>query len=362
MTSEEKIPVPLSDLPEVPASDGMFVFASKTNPDGTFESGKLSVQKIKEEAQKKRGYFNTYESLIAKHPNPSEGETATVGTPFPGTVYDVVDGAWHNTGVVPSADSIPINDYMLNGGSSKTGAQLDTEIAQTGIRLQYGTNRLNPNYANGYNKGLDINGNIIASTGWYVTPPIRWDGESSLLCQRYRMSCQYDAAGKFVAGSYNVTSSGSTELNITVNKVSEAVYMRMMLPMSNKDISMIVKGNVMPSTYEPFKQIVSTDLNGGTTEFIPNISIDEKLQQWILGESFKITSTPTYTDGLLNTPITVQYPDGGTGSVTVVRNPNSYVTSIEGTHTESNRKITITLTRDISGNVLTQNITFQNIT
>lgn len=128
MTSEEKIPVPLSDLPEVPASDGVFVFASKTNPDGTFESGKLSVQKIKEEAQKKRGYFNTYESLIAKHPNPSEGETATAGTPFPGTVYDVVDGAWHNTGVVPSADSIPINDYMLNGGSTRTGAQLDNDI------------------------------------------------------------------------------------------------------------------------------------------------------------------------------------------------------------------------------------------
>lgn len=130
MTSEEKIPVPLSDLPEVPASDDMFIFASKTNPDGTFESGKLSVQKIKEEAQKKRGYFNTYESLIAKHPNPSEGETATAGTPFPGTVYDVVAGAWHNTGVVPSTDSIPINDYLLNGGSTKTGAQLENSINQ----------------------------------------------------------------------------------------------------------------------------------------------------------------------------------------------------------------------------------------
>lgn len=135
MTSEEKIPVPLSDLPEVPASDGMFVFASKTNPDGTFESGKLSVRKIKEEAQKKRGYFNTYESLIAKHPNPSEGETATAGTPFPGTVYDVVAGAWHNTGVVPSTDSIPINDYLLNGGSTKTGSQLDANINVNNLAL-----------------------------------------------------------------------------------------------------------------------------------------------------------------------------------------------------------------------------------
>lgn len=321
-------------------------------------------------------YYNTSADLNTLRPNPSNGEQAWVGTPYPGRVWNVVDGVWTDTTVVPDVNTVDLSGYLPTGGTTKTGAQLDaeitqldtdiekldTEFTQNGIKLQYGTNRLNPNYTDGFNKGLDTNGNIIASTGWYVTPPIRWDGETSLLCQRYRLSCQYDAAGKFVAGSYNITSSGSTELNITVNKASGAVYMRMMLPMTNKDISMIVTGTVMPSPYVPFKQVVSTDLNGGATVFIPNISIDEKLQQWILGESFKLTSTPTYTDGLLNTPITVQYPDGGTGSVTVVRNPDSYVTSIEGTHTEGNRKITITLTRDISGNVLTQNITFQNIT
>ena len=220
---------------------------------------------------------DTYALLLTTYPTPDIGWRVLV------RADETYEGKatlrqWNGSLWVNLETPVYEDDIMLSGGSSKTGAQLDTEIAQTGIKLQYGTNRLNPNYANGYNKGLDTNGNIIASTGWYVTPLIRWDGESSLLCQRYRMSCQYDASGKFVSGSYNITSSGSTELNITVNKASGAVYMRMMLPMANKDISMIVTGTVMPSPYVPFKQVVSTDLNAGTTVFEPNVSIDEKLQ------------------------------------------------------------------------------------
>lgn len=357
-------------IPQLPTEDSPVGFEAIGYKSGRTSKVPLDTLATKEELQDKVVGTNLLGSKVNIAAIKSD-----ITTPSKGDTYKATDTGhyWKYNDVISETNpydpskwvdigAVIPSDVMLTGGTSKTGAQLDTDIAQNGIKLQYGTNRLNPNYANGYNKGLDTNGNIIASTGWYVTPLIRWDGETSLLCQRYRLSCQYDASGKFVAGSYNITSSGSTELNITVNKASGAVYMRMMLPMTNKDISMIVTGTVMPSPYVPFKQIVSTDLNGGTTEFIPNISIDEKLQQWILGESFKITSTPTYTDGLLNTPITVQYPDGGTGSVTVVRNPNSYVTSIEGTHTEGNRKITITLTRDISGNVLTQNITFQNIT
>lgn len=261
---------------------------------------------------------------------------------------------------VDIGDIVP-SDAMRTGGTTKTGAQLDTDIIQGGIKLQYGTNRLNPNYTDGYNKGLDTNGNIIASTGWYVTPLIRWDGETSLLCQRYRLSCQYDAAGKFVAGSYNITSSGSTELNITVNKASGAVYMRMMLPMTNKDISMIVTGTVMPSPYVPFKQVVSTDLNGGATVFAPNVSIDEKLEGWVLSESFKLTSTPTYTNGMLNSPIDVQYPDGGTGTVNFTRNSFGSLTTLGANHNEKKRRLTLIIGRDAKNNLVSQNITFADI-
>lgn len=262
---------------------------------------------------------------------------------------------WVDIGIV-----IP-SDVMLSGGTTKTGAQLDTDITQNGIKLQYGTNRLNPNYSDGFNKGLDTNGNITANTGWYVTPPIRWDGEPSLLCQRYRLSCQYDEAGKFVTGSYHSTSSGNTELNIQVNKVSGAIYMRMMLPMTNRNISMIVKGENMPTSYIPFRQIVNSSLDGGSAVFASDISIEEKMQQWILAGSFKLTSVPTYTDGLLNSTIDVMYPDNGTGTINFTRNADGLITTLGANHNEQKKRMTIILTRNTEGNILTQSITFSNL-
>ena len=46
-----------------------------------------------------KGYFQTLEQLKAEYPSPKYGETAWVGDPYPGNVYDVVDGAWHDTGM-----------------------------------------------------------------------------------------------------------------------------------------------------------------------------------------------------------------------------------------------------------------------
>lgn len=125
--NNDKIPVSLSELPEIDSADA-FVFASKENTDGSSDSGKLAVSKIQEEAEKKKGYFNSLESLMVRWPNPQSGMTAYVGAPFPGTVHDVVSGAWHDTGETPPEDAVPLNDYTLNGGSTKTSQQLDEEL------------------------------------------------------------------------------------------------------------------------------------------------------------------------------------------------------------------------------------------
>lgn len=356
-------------IPQLPTEDSPAGFEAIGYKSGRTSKVSLDTLATKVELQ---------DTVVGTNLLGSKANVATikseVTTPSKGDTYKATDTGhyWKYNDVISETnpydpnkwvdigDIVP-SDAMRTGGTTKTGAQLDTDITQNGIKLQYGTNRLNPNYTDGFNKGLDTNGNIIASTGWYVTPPIRWDGEPSLLCQRYRLSCQYDASGKFVAGSYNITSSGSTELNITVNKVSGAVYMRMMLPMTNKDISMIVTGTVMPSPYVPFRQVVSADLNGGTTVFKSDVTIDEKLEGWVLSESFKLTSTPTYTDGLLNSTIDVQYPDGGTGTINFTRNSDGLITTLGANHNEQKRRITIILTRDTDGNILTQSITFANI-
>lgn len=81
-------------------------------------------------------YFNTEAELNASRPNTSNGEQSWVGTPYPGTVWNVVDGVWIDTTVVPDVNTVNLNSYLLNGGTTKTGAQLDAEkSSKTETRL-----------------------------------------------------------------------------------------------------------------------------------------------------------------------------------------------------------------------------------
>lgn len=73
-------------------------------------------------------HFNTEAELNASRPNPSNGEQAWVGTPYPGTVWNVVDGIWTDTTVVPDVNTVNLNSYLLTGGTTKTGAQLEKII------------------------------------------------------------------------------------------------------------------------------------------------------------------------------------------------------------------------------------------
>lgn len=80
------------------------------------EKQKEDSERIDNVSKSHKGYFQTLEQLKAKYPTPKEGETAWVGKPYPGNVYDVVDGAWHDTGV-------PANE----GGGSGTSNYNDLE-------------------------------------------------------------------------------------------------------------------------------------------------------------------------------------------------------------------------------------------
>lgn len=63
------------------------------------EKQKEDSERIDNVSKSHKGYFQTLEKLQNKYPSPSSGETAWVGEPYPGNVYDVVDGAWHDTEV-----------------------------------------------------------------------------------------------------------------------------------------------------------------------------------------------------------------------------------------------------------------------
>lgn len=71
---------------------------------GTIENIELKTTRFK-------GYYNSVGSLTDEYSNPSQGDFAWVGEPYPGTVYDVVNNQWHDTGAAPDIGSVNLADY-----------------------------------------------------------------------------------------------------------------------------------------------------------------------------------------------------------------------------------------------------------
>lgn len=71
---------------------------------GTIENIELTTTKFK-------GYFTSVGSLTDKYSNPLQGDFAWVGESYPGTVYDVVNDQWHDTGATPDIGSVDLADY-----------------------------------------------------------------------------------------------------------------------------------------------------------------------------------------------------------------------------------------------------------
>lgn len=77
-----------------------------------FQNMNTDLEKVKSATTKFRGYFTSEAGLKSKYPSPQVGDTAYVGEPYPGTVYDVqTDGQWHNTEKAPDTDSVDLTDY-----------------------------------------------------------------------------------------------------------------------------------------------------------------------------------------------------------------------------------------------------------
>lgn len=77
-----------------------------------FQNMNTDLEKVKSATTKFRGYFTSETGLKQKYPSPKVGDTAWVGEPYPGKVYDVVtDGTWHNTDTAPDTESVELQDY-----------------------------------------------------------------------------------------------------------------------------------------------------------------------------------------------------------------------------------------------------------
>ncbi len=93
------------------------------------EKQKEDSERIDNVSKSHKGYFQTLEQLKAKYPSPKDGETAWVGEPYPGNVYDVVDGAWHDTGV-------PAQEGSGGGGGTTDYNALDNKPSINNVTLE----------------------------------------------------------------------------------------------------------------------------------------------------------------------------------------------------------------------------------
>lgn len=96
--------------------DGDATVNGKVNVGGnaTFE-GNLKVKGTLDAAKVKQpsvGLFSTLAALQAAYPEPEEGWWAIVGNNIPGEIYDVVDGAWHDTGNEGGGAEIDVSELL----------------------------------------------------------------------------------------------------------------------------------------------------------------------------------------------------------------------------------------------------------
>lgn len=119
-------------------------YYDKTNIDDKIEHIQIE--------SKNKGYYQTKEQLLKKYPNPSDGDTAWVGTPYPGNVYDVVDGQWHDTGVSAGSGGSGTTDYNVLQNKPKIN---NTELTGNKTSLQSRITSVN----------VDVDNNIGVPSG-----------------------------------------------------------------------------------------------------------------------------------------------------------------------------------------------------
>ena len=87
----------------------------------------------------------------------------------------------------------------------------------------------------------------------------------------------------------------------------------------------------------------------------------EILKDWILSESYYLRGVASYTDGVINSPINVYYPDDSIGEITLTRNADGLVTALSATNVQFGLRLNMTISRNADGTASAQSITFQSI-
>lgn len=136
---------------------------ASTTINSNFQNLNTDLEKVKSSTTKFKGYFTSESSLKDKYPSPQSGDTAWVGEPYPGKVYDVQSGQWHNTNTAPDTGSVELNDYVNKTEFEENKQQQDKKLTELGTLKSSDSYLLNNRNYSGYFVSNVNTGQIVVS-------------------------------------------------------------------------------------------------------------------------------------------------------------------------------------------------------
>lgn len=242
---------------------------------------------------------------------------------------------------------------QLSADLNQKSSKLDLTQKLNAVKIVSGNNLLNRNYTEPvnpqeYEKGganrliNETTGVVINATAWYLSPLIDWQTNTQAIIYTCRCWAQYAEDGATLKGIYYPT---GVQSNLLIEKATDAKYIRVGLGVGVGNCMMNFGNTLLP--FEPYVETVLNRIYGNTP-----IYFNPLFKDMLLSESY-IPQSPTYTDGVVNSPINVIWVDGDAGTLTLTRNSDGLVTKIVATKIHSGVTLTLTenITRDSDGNV-----------
>ena len=118
----------MTSLSQIKTDSNWGLEAPKLNQN--FQNISTDILKLKNSTTRFKGYHTSEEGLKSKYPAPQSGDYAWVGTPYPGKVYDVVNGQWNNTDQDPPDESVDLVDYYTKEEINSVIEGQDEKIAE----------------------------------------------------------------------------------------------------------------------------------------------------------------------------------------------------------------------------------------
>lgn len=209
-------------------------------------------------------------------------------------------------------EPIPMSDELVKSGG----------VAKYAAKELFSVN--SPEYVEG---SMNENGTIITSdTSYSMVAPIALSPGQTIMLNSGNDT--YLGAGTAIV--YRTDSSGNWQETLVTRDTYGGV--------STTKVSYTNKTNatmyVGICTYKYQRHYIKEKI-------LVSASKKEAIIGWILSESFAPQNV-AYTDGLINSPFNVIWPDGVSGTITLTRNSDNFVVSITATHDSDSYVITIT--------------------